>query len=97
MEREKYWNYCCICGQNFKDIYPGNDITRLPNKDGTYTCVPCANIKERQEILTTKSPAYITFYQKWDKLPKQLKFYIPFKQAGYIKAGKLYHVIIYED
>ena len=97
MEKEKYWNYCCNCGRNFKDIYPGNDITRLPNKDGTFICVPCSDMKERRELISKKSPAYISFDQIWTKIPGRLWIEIPFKNKNYFKVNKLYHVMIWED
>ena len=95
-EIEKRNNFCCICGEPFKKI--DGYVTKIPGETkGTYQCVECVNKQERKELLMNKGPAYISWVQNWDKLPKQLKIYIPDKQQYYIRPNKNYIVMIWED
>jgi len=88
-------NFCCLCGNEFPK--EGIGIKVPGDEKGTWQCIPCSDAKERKEVLMNKGPAYISWVQNWDKLPEQLKLYVPNKLQHYIRAGKSYHVMIWED
>lgn len=88
-------NFCCLCGDKLPT--EGVGIKTPGEEKGTWECIPCSEAKERKEVLMNKGPAYISWVQNWEKLPKQLKLYIPDKLQFYFKSGKSYHVRIWED
>ena len=95
-EMNMKFNFCCICGNEFKKI--DGYVSRIPGEiKGTYQCVPCSNDKERKELLSKKTPAYIYFTQKWENLPGRLRIEIPFKNKSYFESNATYHVMIWRD
>ena len=88
-------NFCCICGTQFPKEGVG---FKAPGEEkGTWQCIPCSDAKERKELISKKSPAYISFSQIWDKIPGRLRIEIPFKNRSYFKANKIYQIMIWED
>jgi len=94
-EINKRQNFCCICGKEFPK--EGVGIKCPGDEPGTWQCIPCTDAKERNEVLLNKGPAYISFYQRWDKLPGRIRIEIPNKLRNYIRKDKTYHVMIWED
>ena len=94
-ELEKMKNFCCICGDEFPK--EGVGIKSPGDTKGTWQCISCTNAKDRQELISKKSPAYITFTQFWDKIPGRIRIEIPFKNRSYFKANKIYQIMIWED
>ena len=92
-EREMKQNYCCICGRKFLS----NESRVNGELKGTFQCMPCTDVIERKELLLNREPAYISFIQKWDKIPGRIRIEIPFKSKAYIEAGVNYHVVIWRD
>ena len=94
-ELEKKRNFCCICGNPFPKEGVG---IKVPGEEiGTWQCITCSDNKERNEMILNKGPAYISFYQQWDKIPPRPVIYIPHKQKNYLKDKKTYHIMIWED
>ena len=95
-ELDRKRNFCCICGNAFPK--EGKGIKSPGDIKGTWQCIPCTNAKDRHELISKKSPSYISFdHLIGDKLPDRIRIEIPFKNRSYFKVNKLYKVMVWED
>lgn len=96
-DKNMKWNFCCICGNEFVKIE--GVVSRIPGElKGTYQCVTCSDNKERKEMISKKSPAFISFdHDIGDNIPTRIRIEIPFKNRSYFKTNTKYKVMVWED